>query len=160
MKKTKHAKSDVHPITHAFASFASLVATAAGSPGAFSIALLSLLAWALCGPLFDYSEGWQLVINTGTTIVTFMMVFVIQNSQNRESMAVQIKLDELIRASGAKNTMIDLECLSEEELAELRVKFAQIADKARKDENEVVRQEKRFNGQQRRRQTKAKSVQA
>jgi low affinity Fe/Cu permease len=82
-----------------------------------------------------------LVINTGTTIVTFMMVFVIQNSQNRESLAVQIKLDELIRASGAKNSMIDLECLSEEELAELRVKFAEIADEARKDEKAVERKQ-------------------
>src|SRR5690348_7071329 len=112
---------DAHPLTKAFAAFASAVARAAGSPAAFTLAVLSLVAWALCGPFFDYSQGWQLVINTGTTIVTFMMVFVIQNSQNRDSMAIQIKLDELIRASGAKNTMIDLEGLSEEELAELQV---------------------------------------
>jgi low affinity Fe/Cu permease len=159
MKKTP-AKTDAHPLAHAFAKFASAVAIAAGSPAAFTVALLSLVIWALCGPLFDYSEAWQLVINTGTTIVTFMMVFVIQNSQNRESMAVQIKLDELIRASEAKNSMIDLEGLSEEELAELRIKFAQIADEARKDETEVIRQEKRINGRHRPQRPKAKSAEA
>jgi low affinity Fe/Cu permease len=158
--KDNIANKEAHPLAHAFARFASAVATAAGSPAAFTVALLSLVAWALCGPLFGYSEGWQLVINTGTTIVTFMMVFVIQNSQNRESMAVQIKLDELIRASGAKNSMIDLECLSEEELAALRIKFAQIANEARKDEDEVVRQEKQMNGRHRARDTRAKSAQA
>ena len=118
-----------------FAAFATRVATAAGSPIAFSIALAFLIGWALSGPYFDYSEAWQLVINTGTTIVTFMMVFVIQNSQNREGLAVQIKLDEIIRALGpAKNSMIDLECLSEEELAALRARFAEIAHEARMGE--------------------------
>lgn len=148
MKKPK-SKTDnnlvhknAHPLTKAFAAFASAIARAAGSPAAFTLATVSLAVWAICGPLFDYSESWQLVINTGTTIVTFMMVFVIQNSQNRDSMAIQIKLDELIRASGAKNSMIDLECLSVEELAELRVKFAEIAEEARKDKEEVEEQEK------------------
>ncbi len=141
---------DAHPITKGFAAFASAIARAAGSPAAFTLAVVSLVAWALCGPLFGYSEGWQLVINTGTTIVTFMMVFVIQNSQNRDSMAIQIKLDELIRASGAKNSMIDLECLSAEELAELRVKFAEIADEARKDEETVEAEEAKVDGKYRR----------
>jgi low affinity Fe/Cu permease len=142
MKKRNETETEQqHPLKRAFGTFASAVASAAGSPAAFTVALVSLIVWAISGPLFDYSEAWQLVINTGTTIVTFMMVFVIQNSQNRESLAVQIKLDELIRASGAKNSMIDLECLSEEELAELRVKFAEIADEARKDEKAVERKQ-------------------
>ena len=149
-----------HPLNHAFASFASAVAHFAGSPLAFSVAFLSLVAWGLSGPFFDYSEAWQLVINTGTTIVTFMMVFVIQNSQNRDGLAIQIKLDELIRASGAKNSMIDLECLSEEELAELRVKFAEIADRARKDEGKVEDRERTINGKRKSRRSKAKSLQA
>jgi low affinity Fe/Cu permease len=131
-----------HPINRAFGTFASAIAIAAGSPAAFIVALISLIVWAFSGPFFHFSETWQLVINTGTTIVTFMMVFVIQNSQNREGLAIQIKLDEIIRAhGGAQNSMIDLECLSEEELAELRVKFAQIADEARKDEKAAERME-------------------
>jgi low affinity Fe/Cu permease len=161
MKKKNETESKQHPLSRAFGTFASTVASAAGSPAAFTVALVSLVVWALSGPHFAYSEAWQLVINTGTTIVTFMMVFVIQNSQNRDSMAIQIKLDELIRASGAKNSMIDLECLSEEELAELRVKFAEIADEARKDEKTVERAEGHINGKKpRRRHAKGKSVSA
>jgi low affinity Fe/Cu permease len=156
--KKKIVDNDAHPLTHAFASFASAIAAAAGSPAAFTLALLSLVAWAVCGPLFGYSESWQLVINTGTTIVTFMMVFVIQNSQNRDGLAVQIKLDELIRASGAKNSMIDLECLSEEELAELRVKFAEMGGEARKDEKAVEREAGHVNGKQAQRRPKGKTV--
>jgi len=122
-----------------FSSFAGKVAWAAGSPLAFGIAVAGLLAWAAAGPFFDYSQGWQLLVNTGTTITTFLMVFVIQNSQNRDGLAAQIKLDEIIRAlTGAKNSMIDLECLSDAELAELRVKFSAIADLARKDEKRVA----------------------
>ena len=153
-------KRNGHPVSHAFASFANAVAHFAGSPLAFSVAFLSLVAWGLSGPFFDYSEAWQLVINTGTTIVTFMMVFVIQNSQNRDGLAIQIKLDELIRASGAKNSMIDLECLSEEELAELRVKFAEIADRARKDEERVEDKERSIGSKHKSRRSKAKSLQA
>src|SRR4029453_18180599 len=116
------------------------VAWAAGSPITFGIALAALLLWAASGPYFGFSQGWQLLVNTGTTITTFLMVFVIQNSQNRDGLAAQIKLDEIIRAvSGAKNSMIDLECLSDEELAELRVKFAEIAEQARNDEGTVDR---------------------
>lgn len=133
-----------------FATFAGKVAWAAGSPVAFGVALLALLIWAACGPFFDYSQGWQLVVNTGTTITTFLMVFVIQNSQNRDGLAAQIKLDEIIRAiTGAKNSMIDLECLTDEELAALRVKFADIADRARKDEEEID-SASRLNGKRRR----------
>lgn len=130
-----------------FATFAGKVAWAAGSPITFGVALALLAAWAAAGPFLDYSTGWQLLVNTGTTITTFLMVFIIQNSQNRDGLAAQIKLDEIIRAvSGAKNSMIDLECLSDQELAELRAKFAEIAEEARNDEVKVERRERRVNG--------------
>ncbi|MGE0006260.1 MAG: low affinity iron permease family protein [Parvibaculaceae bacterium] len=125
-----------------FSRFANGVAWAAGSPVTFSTALTLLLAWAASGPYFEYSDGWQLLINTGTTIVTFLMVFVIQNSQNRDGLAAQIKLDEIIRAlKGAKNSMIDLECLTDQELADLRIRFSEIADVARRDEARVIRKQ-------------------
>jgi low affinity Fe/Cu permease len=125
-------------LSNLFSQFANKVAWAAGSPITFTIALLLLIGWAATGPYFDYSQGWQLLVNTGTTITTFLMVFVIQNSQNRDGLAAQIKLDEIIRAvRGAKNSMIDLEDLTDQQLADLRVKFAQIADIARKDEGEI-----------------------
>ena len=116
-----------------FATFAALISKWAGSSTIFALASISILAWAVCGPFFGYSAEWQMIVNTGTTICTFLMVFVIQNSQNRDGMALQIKLDEIIRAVGtAKNSMIDLESLSHEELEELREKFAKLAKKARK----------------------------
>lgn len=119
-------------VTTKFGNVASRLAKWCGSPLVFSLALASVLIWAASGSYFEYSEGWMLVINTGTTIVTFLMVFVIQNSQNRDGLAVQIKLDEIIRAiHGAKNAMINLEDLPQAELDELRVKFAELADKAR-----------------------------
>lgn len=102
-----------------FALFASKVSKWAGSSAVFSLAALSILVWGLSGPYFGFSAGWQMVVNTVTTICTFLMVFVIQNSQNRDGLALQIKLDEIIRALGnAKNTMIDLEDLSQGELDE------------------------------------------
>jgi len=116
-----------------FANFAAGLAKWSGSPLVFTLALAMVLIWAAWGPVFEYSEGWMLVVNTGTTIVTFLMVFIIQNSQNRDGLAVQIKLDEIIRAiHGAKNTMINLEELPQAELDELRIKFAAMAVKARK----------------------------
>ena len=137
---TQKAKQKWRSWEDSFARFAGKVAWAAGSPITFAVALIALIAWAASGPYFNYSQDWQLLVNTGTTITTFLMVFVIQNSQNRDGLAAQIKLDEIIRAlTGAKNSMIDLECLSDQELAELRVKFAQIADRARKDEGKVTR---------------------
>jgi low affinity Fe/Cu permease len=121
-----------HPLSYLFGKFASHAAQWAGHPVAFTLAVLSLLIWAAFGPFLNYSEGWQLVVNTGTTICTFLMVFVIQNSQNRDALAAQIKLDEIIRAiEGARNTMIDLEELTDEELAVLHKKFSALADEAR-----------------------------
>lgn len=110
-----------------FARFSRLVARWLAHPVAFVCALLSVLAWALCGPFFKYSENWQLVINTGTTIATFLMVFLLQNTQNRDSKAIQVKLDELIRAlNGARNELIDLENFTEEELERYSSEFAKI----------------------------------
>ena len=99
---------------------------------AFGLALLVVLAWLASGPLFGFSDTWQLVINTGTTIVTFLMVFVIQNAQNRDSEAVQVKLDELLRATaGAHNALLDLEELEERDLDRIRASYERLAEKAR-----------------------------
>ncbi|HZO28105.1 MAG TPA: low affinity iron permease family protein [Chloroflexota bacterium] len=120
--------------TSPFASFSKWTAHAAGHPLAFLAALLIILAWAVTGPLFGFSDTWQLVINTGTTIVTFLMVFLIQNTQNRDSAAVQLKLDELIRAtSGAHNALLDLEELTESELERLRRRYEDLARQAREN---------------------------
>lgn len=115
-----------------FARFASAVAHLAGRPVTFAVAAGLMVVWAALGPLAGFSEVWQLTVNTGTTIVTFLMVFVIQNTQNRDSMAVQIKLDELIRATrSAHNALLDLEELSEEELIAFRQRYMELAERAR-----------------------------
>ena len=103
-----------------FTAFSSAIARAAGKPATFAVSIVVILAWAVSGPLFYYSDTWQLIINTGTTIVTFLMVFLIQNTQNRDGAAIQAKLDELIRASAAQNRYIGIESLTEEELDDLR----------------------------------------
>jgi low affinity Fe/Cu permease len=104
----------------------------AGHPGTFALAVLVILIWAVTGPFFHYSDTWQLVINTGTTVVTFLMVFLIQNTQNRDSAAMQIKLDELIRAlRGAHNELVDLENMSDAELEKMKAHYSQLAEKAR-----------------------------
>ena len=116
-----------------FARFAKGTSRAAGRPMAFALAVSIVVVWALTGPLFGYSDTWQLVINTGTTIVTFLMVFLIQHTQNRDSEAMQVKIDELIRATeGAHNALLDLEDLDEEEQDRLRNEYARLADEARK----------------------------
>jgi low affinity Fe/Cu permease len=118
--------------TSFFTRFAKWTSRAAGRPGAFAIAVGSLLFWAVSGPLFGFSDTWQLVINTGTTIVTFLMVFLIQNTQNRDSEAIHVKLDELIRSNkGAHNALLDLEDLEEEELDRIRSSYEQLAEQAR-----------------------------
>jgi low affinity Fe/Cu permease len=115
-----------------FDRFARRGASFAGHPMAFAAAVLLILVWLVSGPIFGFSNTWQLVINTATTIVTFLMVFVIQNTQNRDGEAVQIKLDELIRAlEGAHNSLLDLEELSEHELATFRKKYLELARAAR-----------------------------
>ena len=108
-------------MSHFFEHIASRVAAVAGRPMAFVIAFLIIVVWALSGPVFGWSDTWQLVINTGTTIVTFLMVFLIQNAQNRDACAIQAKLDELIRAVGhARNEFIGIEHLTEKELNAIR----------------------------------------
>lgn len=110
-----------------FHRIANRVSKITGTPLAFITALMIVVVWAFTGPLFGYSDTWQLVINTGTTIVTFLMVFLIQNTQNRDSKAVQLKLDELIRSSGqARNSFIDLEDISDDELGTIDEEFQRI----------------------------------
>ncbi|AWN42584.1 low affinity iron permease family protein [Methylobacterium durans] len=106
--------------SRAFSDFAGRVAKLSGHPVAFALGAACVVAWAVSGPYFRFSDTWELVINTGTTIVTFLMVFLIQNSQNRDGAAIQAKLDELIRASAAQNRYIGIEHLTEEELDDLR----------------------------------------
>lgn len=105
-----------------------------GTAGSFGVALGIILIWGITGPLFHFSDTWQLVINTGTTIVTFLMVFLIQNTQNRDSAAMQLKLDEIIRSTrGAHNAMLDLEALSQEDLENMRSLYEELAKKARRN---------------------------
>ena len=118
--------------TSRFTHFAKWTARATGRPQAFIIAFAVILVWATTGPLFHFSDTWQLVINTSTTIVTFLMVFLIQNTQNRDSEAIQIKLDELIRAiEGAHNALLDLEELEEDDLDRIRRDYQGMAERAR-----------------------------
>ena len=105
-----------------FARFANLIAHLSGRPVTFVLCLAVVIAWAVTGPIFDFSDTWQLIINTGTTIVTFLMVFLIQNTQNRDGLAIQTKLDELIRVSTVPNRYVGIERLTEEELERLRRK--------------------------------------
>jgi len=117
---------------NAFRKFAGDVSRWAGSPWAFTIAVVILAIWGITGPLFKFSDSWQLVINTGTTIVTFLMVFLIQNTQSRESKAINLKLDELLRAiSTARNEMIDKENVSDEELEQVEDQFHHLSEELR-----------------------------
>jgi len=117
-----------------FPKFARSAARWTGKPIAFAIAVLVIVAWAVTGPIFHYSDTWQLVINTSTTIVTFLMVFLIQNTQNRDSEAVQLKLDELLRATpNAHNALLDIEELSDDELDELKRCYETLAKRTMED---------------------------
>ena len=117
-----------------FTRFAKWTARMAGRPAAFVVAVAVILGWLCSGPLFGFSDTWQLVINTGTTIVTFLMVFLIQNTQNRDSEAIQVKLDELIRTvAGAHNALLDLEELEEKDLDRIRATYEKLAERARAD---------------------------
>ncbi len=115
-----------------FSDFAKKTARAAGQPVVFALAAAVVVIWLITGPLFGFSDTWQLIINTGTTIVTFLMVFLIQNTQNRDSEAMHIKLDELIRAmEGAHNALLNLEDLGEKELDQIRADYIKLAGEAR-----------------------------
>jgi low affinity Fe/Cu permease len=114
-----------------FRRFANRASVLLGTPWAFAAAVAVVLAWAAMGPAFGFSEAWQLFINTGTTIVTFLMVFLIQNTQNRDTLAINLKLDELIRGtSEARTSLVALEDLSDEDLHRLQEQFARISDEA------------------------------
>jgi len=122
-----------------YSKFAKSAAHFCGRPRVFALAALVILVWIVTGPIFHYSDTWQLVINTGTTIVTFLMVFLIQNTQNRDTEAIQVKLDELIRATkGAHNALLDLEELEEEDLQGFRTKYQALASLARNGLNTGV----------------------
>src|SRR5689334_14836903 len=122
--------------TTIFERLSSAVTKYAGSTVAFLVAFAVIICWMAIGPLFHYSDSWQLVINTGTTIITFLMVFLIQRSQNKESLAIQIKLNELIASSRlASNRLIDIEDLTEDELATLEKYYMQLVKMSKKDKN-------------------------
>jgi low affinity Fe/Cu permease len=125
-------------IRDSFGVFARKTSNILGSAWAFVLAIVIIVVWAATGPTFHYSDTWQLIINTGTTIVTFLMVFLIQNTQNRDAKAVHLKLDELIRALGpARNKLVDLEKLSDDELKTLETEFEKLRKKAEGAKEEV-----------------------
>lgn len=118
--------------TSRFGRLARLTAHAMGQPAAFGIALAIIILWGISGPIFGFSDTWQLIINTGTTIITFLMVFIIQNTQNRDAEAMHIKLDELIRAMDqAQNALLNLEELEEDDLERIRANYLRLAERAR-----------------------------
>ena len=121
--------NSTHSVPSTFRRAADAASAAVGSSWAFAVAALIVLAWAMLGPVFQYSDTWQLVINTGTTVVTFLIVFLIQNTQNRDARVTQLKLDELIRAvAGARNSLVDMEHMSDEELTRLQREFEALRD--------------------------------
>ena len=127
-------------VSDAFRVFARRSSTILGSAWSFTGALLIILVWILTGPTFHFSDTWQLIINTGTTIVTFLMVFLIQNTQNRDAKAMHLKLDEMIRAlKGARNELVDLEDLSDEDLKKLEEQFRRLRATAEQDDTQPSR---------------------
>jgi low affinity Fe/Cu permease len=128
----QEAKRDLFCVVRdAFRVFARKTSAILGSAWAFAVAILIIVIWGITGPTFHYSDTWQLIINTGTTIVTFLMVFLIQNTQNRDAKAFHLKLDEMIRAlTGARNELVDLENLSDEALQKLEGQFQRLREKA------------------------------
>jgi low affinity Fe/Cu permease len=123
------------PKKHSFESFASSVTKATGSTAAFIIAFIMVLVWGATGPMFHYSETWQMVINTGTTIITFLMVFLIQKAQNKDSLAIQLKLNELVAAHEfASNRLVNVENMTEDELRVIHKYYSKLSDFTKKEE--------------------------
>jgi low affinity Fe/Cu permease len=119
-----------HVLRERFRRFACSTADTMGSPWMFFLAVATVIVWAVSGPMFGYSDSWQLIINTGTTILTFLMVFLIQNTQNRDAKAIHLKLDELIRGvEGARTRLVSLEDMTDDELAELQAQFKRLHDR-------------------------------
>src|SRR4029453_5865719 len=136
LKKNERERDFFCLASDAFRVFARRSAAMLGSAWAFGGAVLVILVWILTGPTFHFSDTWQLIINTATTVITFLMLFLIQKTQNRDAKAVHLKLDEMIRAlKGARNKLVDLEDLSDEELKKLEKKFQRLRKKAKKNEN-------------------------
>ncbi len=136
LKEREESRDFFCVISDAFRIFARRSSRVLGSAWAFGIAILIIVIWGLTGPAFHYSNTWQLIINTGTTIVTFLMVFLIQNTQNRDAKAAHLKLDEIIRAlKGARNELIDLEKLADEDLTSLEKQFERVRKKAERKGN-------------------------
>jgi low affinity Fe/Cu permease len=132
-------KKSVHGNSKPFDDLSTKVSKAAGSTPAFISAIGIVLTWALSGPFFHYSETWQLVINTGTTIITFLMVFLIQKAQNKDSLAIQLKLNELVAAHEfASNRLVDIENITEDELKVIQKYYSKLSDFAKKEENMQV----------------------
>ena len=138
-----------HTLSRTFSDIAQITSREVGRPWVFALAAATVLVWAITGPLFHFSDTWQLVINTGTTIVTFLMVFLIQNSQNRDSAAIQVKLDELIRVGAARNSLVGIEHLTDDELEDLRAKCEararaeKVGEETVKKTNEIARKASR-----------------
>ena len=131
---TSRNKKQKRSVAVFFNDFSAKITKMAGTPIAFIAAFFIIIAWAITGPIFKFSDTWQLVINTGTTIITFLMVFVIQQTQNKDTMALQLKLNELIAANEkASNRLVDIEDLTEEELEVLKKFYIKVADKAKKE---------------------------
>src|SRR5436305_11756683 len=136
LKQQEQSRDFFCVISDAFRIFARRSSRVLGSAWAFGIAILIIVIWGLTGPAFHYSNTWQLIINTGTTIVTFLMVFLIQNTQNRDAKAAHLKLDEIIRAlKGARNELVDLEKLSDEAVTSLETQFERVRKKAERNGN-------------------------
>jgi len=136
LEKQKESRDFFCVVNDLFRVFARRSSMVLGSAWAFTLAIVIIVVWGLTGPAFHFSDTWQLIINTSTTIVTFLMVFVIQNTQNRDSKAVNLKLDEVIRAvKGARNQLINLEGLSDEDLKNLENQFKRVREKAERDGN-------------------------
>ncbi len=134
LKQQEESRDFFCVVSDAFRLFARRSSMLLGSAWAFGIAILVIVIWGLTGPAFHYSNTWQLIINTGTTIVTFLMVFLIQNTQNRDAKAAHLKLDEIIRAlEGARNELIDLEKLADEDLTSLEKQFERVRKKAERN---------------------------
>ena len=149
LKEQEESRDFFCVVSDAFRVFARRSSRVLGSAWAFASAILIIVVWGLTGPTFHYSDTWQLIINTGTTIVTFLMVFLIQNTQNRDAKAVHLKLDEVIRAlKGARNELVDLEKLSDEDLTSLEKQFERVRKKAERDGNNPGRMS-RTNGAER-----------
>jgi low affinity Fe/Cu permease len=130
VRRTWFTRRKVLVMNEFFRKFAHKVSAVVGSAWAFVIAVTTIVIWAVTGPIFDFSDTWQLVINTGTTIVTFLMVFLIQNTQNRDAKAIHLKLDELIKGlKGARTSMVDLEDLTDEELEKLQQEFQRLHER-------------------------------